>query len=110
MSRDRFRHGDGTVNKARHVIRIVGALLLGVAVAGTPALTYAQHTGGGGGGGGGGHAGGGGHMGGPMGGGHVSPGGGHAGAPSAHLGGYPAVHGGVGYRGAYGSRSVYAGR
>src|SRR3984893_11574342 len=71
------------VNRAStQLIRTVGALLLGVAVAGAPALTYAQgHTGGGGGGhsggGGGGHSGGGGggHSGG--GGGHAMGGGGH---------------------------------
>jgi hypothetical protein len=51
----------------RSLVRTVGALLLGVAVAGAPALSYAQHSSGGGGG----HASGGGHFGG---GGHVSGG------------------------------------
>ena len=114
------------MNRARHVIRIVGAVLLGVAVAGTPALTYAQHAGGGHGGGGGGggahmgggggHAGGpagGGHMGGPMGGGHVSPGA-HMGVVPHYGGSYPAVRGGPStyhaYHGAYTGRSAYAGR
>ncbi|HYL03114.1 MAG TPA: hypothetical protein VEU54_06815 [Steroidobacteraceae bacterium] len=63
-------------------MRTVGALLLGLAVAGVPALSYAQHGGfGGGGGGGGGHSGGGGgggHFGGGGGGGgHFGGGGGH---------------------------------
>jgi hypothetical protein len=75
------------VNTARHVLRTVGALLLGLAVAGAPGLTYAQHNMGGGGGhfsgGGGGHMGGGGaHFGG---GGGARFGGGHYGG--AHFGG-----------------------
>jgi hypothetical protein len=61
----------------RYVTRALGALLLGVAIAATPAL--AQH--GGGGGGGGGHVGGGAHFGG---------GGGHSGGfgGGAHFGGF----------------------
>ena len=79
------------VNTAR-VIRTVAALLLGFAVAGAPALTYAQHSFGGGGGhfgGGGGHfGGGGGHFGG---GGHAMGhigGGAHFAAPGHFGGGY----------------------
>jgi len=73
---------------ARPLVRTLGALLLGIAVAGAPALSYAQHGGfggGHGGGGGGGHfsGGGGGHFSG--GGGHYS-GGGHFGG--GHYGGY----------------------
>jgi len=63
-------------------MRTAAAVLLGVAVAAAPALTYAQH----GFGGGGGHASGGGHFGG---GGHFS-GGGHA--PAAHFGGMGGGH------------------
>lgn len=66
----------------RPLIRMLGALLLGVAVAGAPALSYAQHSGGGHGGGGGG---GGGHGGG--GGGHFSGGGGHGGGGGGHFSG-----------------------
>jgi hypothetical protein len=67
----------------RPLVRTVGALLLGLAVAGAPALSYAQH---GSGGGGGGHFGGGGgaHFGG--GGGHFA-GGAHFSA--GHFGGAP---------------------
>ena len=98
------------VNKARHLIRLVGALLLGVAVAGAPALTYAQHGVGGGGGGhfsggGGGHfsGGGGAHvgggfMGGPhfAGGGHYFGGGGaRFAAPHYFAAPRGAVHGGI---------------
>jgi len=69
---------------ARTLIRTLGALLVGVAVAGVPALSYAQHSFGGGG-----HAGGGGHFGGG-GGGHVGGGGGGGGhfAGGGHFGGY----------------------
>ena len=89
------------------LVRIVGALLLGVAVAGAPALSYAQgsgHFGGGGHSSGGGHSGGGhfggGHFGGGnsggghFGGGHVSTphfAGGHVSAPhfsAGHAGGF----------------------
>ena len=71
---------------ARYVIRTVGALLIGAAVAAMPALTYAQH-GVGGGGGGGGHASGGG------GGGHFAGGGGgHALGGGAHFGGFGGGH------------------
>jgi hypothetical protein len=92
----------------RPLIRTLGALLLGVAVAGAPALSYADHgfsggghSGGGGGhfgGGGGGHfsGGGGGHFGGG-GGGHFS-GGGHFGGYSG--GGHYVSHGG-GFAGGY---------
>jgi hypothetical protein len=87
-----------SVNKvrARHLLRTGAALLLGVAVAAAPALTYAQHSMGGGGG----HfsGGGGAHF---SGGGHAAFGGGHYGAPhgfagphfapggAAHFGGSP---------------------
>src|SRR5215469_15888409 len=64
----------------RYVTRALGALLLGAAIAATPAL--AQHGGGGGGGGGGGHMGGGG------GGGHMGGGGGGGG----HFGGFGGGH------------------
>jgi hypothetical protein len=88
-------------------MRTAAALLLGVAVAGAPALTYAQH---GGGGGGGGHSGGGG-------GGHFSGGGGHfaggfaggghfAGGP--HFAGAPHVMGGGYFGGAHVGASHYA--
>jgi len=78
-----MRNEVSIVNRARHLVRTVGGLLLGVAIAGAPALTYAQH---GGGGGGGGHSsGGGGHVGG-MGGGGFS--GGHA-VGGAHFSGAP---------------------
>ena len=74
------------------LVRTVGALLLGVAVAGAPALTYAQglgHFGGGGHSMGGGHFGGGGHVSAPhFGGGHISAGHFSGGNPSAsHFGG-----------------------
>ena len=86
-----------SVNKvrARHLLRTAAALLLGVAVAAAPALTYAQHSMGGGGGhfsggggahfSGGGHAAFGGHYAAPRGfaGPHFAPGG------AAHFGGYP---------------------
>src|SRR5205823_1812991 len=75
------------VNRASTLIRTVGALLLCVAVAGAPALTYAQaHSGGGGGGHSGGGGGGGGHSGGGGG------GGGHSGAGGG--GGHSAEGGG----------------
>jgi len=93
------------VNRARHVIRIVGALLLGVAVAGAPALTYAQHGSGGGGGGGGGHSSGGG------GGGHVGGGGGHYMGGGGHFygGGYGGGHAFATPRyGAYGGGHYFA--
>ena len=61
----------------RYVMRTVGTLCLGAAIATAPALAWAQHSGGGGGGG---HASGGGSFGG--GGGHAAGGGG------AHLGGH----------------------
>jgi hypothetical protein len=75
------------VNRARHVLRTVGALLLSFAVAGAPALTYADHGFGGGGhfSGGSGHfSGGGGHFSG----GHAM-GGAHFGAPHFGGGGVP---------------------
>lgn len=84
----------------RPLLRTVGALLVGVAVAGAPALSYAQHSFGGGGhsGGGGGHfsGGGGGHF---AGGGHFSggghfAGGGHFGGAPHFAGGHYASHGG----------------
>jgi hypothetical protein len=91
--------------RARHILRTVGALLLGTAVAFAPALTYAQHAGGGGGGhfGGGAHFGGGGGAHFSGGGAHFSGGGAHF-APSAHYGGFagggahfaaPGFHGGA---------------
>jgi len=74
---------------ARPLARTLGALLLGIAVAGAPALSYAQHSFGGGGhsggGGGGGHFGGGGHSSGG-GGGHFA-GGGHFGGGGHFAGG-----------------------
>jgi len=81
-------------------MRTVGALLLGVAIATAPALTWAQHSsgGGGGGGGGGGHASGGGHFGGgghALGGGAHFSGGGHfAGGSGGHYA-FSAPHYGV---------------
>jgi len=79
----------------------MGALLLGIAVAGVPALSYAQHSGfGGGGGHSGGGGGGGGHFSG--GGGHSSGGGGHSGGggfAGGHYGGYA---GGGHFAGGYG--------
>jgi len=48
IANDRFPYGVRAVNRTRHVIRIVTVLLLGVAIAGTPSLTYAQHSFGGG--------------------------------------------------------------
>jgi hypothetical protein len=91
---------------ARPLVRTLGALLLGIAVAGAPALSYAQHGGfsgghGGGGGGGGGHfsGGGGAHFSG--GGGHYS-GGGHIGA--GRSGGY---YGGGHVAGGYSAGSHY---
>jgi hypothetical protein len=68
---------------ARPLIRTLGALLLGIAAAGLPAMSYADHGGGGGhsgGGGGGGHFGGGG-------GGHFSAGGGGHFSGGAHYSG-----------------------
>jgi hypothetical protein len=83
-------------------MRTVGALLLGVAVAGAPALTYAQHSGGGGGGGGGGHfsGGGGGHF---SGGGHVMGAGGH------YYGGYGSYGGGHAFAAPHFGAGGYAG-
>jgi len=91
----------------RPLIRTLGAVLLGVAVAGVPALSYADHgfSGGGhSGGGGGGHVSGGGHFGGYSGGGHyLSHGGAFAGGYSAgghsYSGarGYATTHYGAGY-------------
>ncbi|HSY04595.1 MAG TPA: hypothetical protein VK803_01545 [Steroidobacteraceae bacterium] len=91
--------------RARHVVQTAAAVLLGLAVAAAPALTYAQHSGGGGGGGGGGHGGGGGggHVSGGAhgGGGHAMGGarfggGAHVAAPHFAAGGhyYSAPHGG----------------
>lgn len=90
---------------ARPLVRTLGALLLGIAVAGAPAMSYAQHSSGGGhggGGGGGGHSGGGGGGGGHSGGGgggHFS-GGGHFGG-GGHFSGGGHVSGGH-YGGYYG--------
>ncbi len=84
----------------RYVMRSLGAVLVGMALAGAPALTYAQHGGGGGGGGGhgGGGGGGGGHFGGGFGGGHFGGGfggGGHGfGGGGFHFGGYGHAYGG----------------
>jgi len=97
------------VNKARHLIRLVGALLLGVAVAGAPALTYAQHSVGGGGGG---HfsAGGGAHFSGGGGGAHLGGGfAGHAmGGPHFAAGGGPHFAAGGRYYGGFGGGARYA--
>jgi hypothetical protein len=110
-----------TVNtlSARPLVRTLGALLLGIAVAGAPALSYAQHggSGGGHGGGGGGHfsgggGGGGGHFSG--GGGHYSGGGYHGGyyggghVAGGHYGGYYGGHG-TALAGSYGGAHYYAG-
>jgi hypothetical protein len=86
---------------------MLGALLLGVAVAGAPALSYAQHSGGGsgghGGGGGGGHSsGGGGHF---SGGGHAGGGGGHF-SGGGYAGGHYMSHGG--YAGGYAAGGHYS--
>ena len=99
-----------------HALRAVAVVLLAIAVAGAPALTYAQHGFGGGGGhfGGGHFGGGGGHF---SGGGHVS--GGHfAGGGGAHFaaphygGGHYAGFAGHGYAaphsGAYGAGAHFA--
>lgn len=92
----------------RPLIRTLGALLLGIAVAGVPALSYAQHSGGGGGGGGGGHSsgggGGGGHFsGGGGGGGHFSGGGGGRFSGGGH-------YSGAGHFGGYSAGGRYPGR
>ncbi|HWZ63765.1 MAG TPA: hypothetical protein VNX02_12155 [Steroidobacteraceae bacterium] len=94
----------------RSLVRTVGALLLGVAVAGAPALSYAQHSVGGGGGGhasGGGHFGGGGHFSG----GHFA-GGGHAvghfvGGGAHYAGGHYVSH--AGYAGGAAGAHFYGG-
>lgn len=106
----------------RPLVRALGAVLLGMVVAGVPALSYAQHSGGGGhgggggggghfGGGGGGHSSGGGHFGGG-GGGHFS-GGGHFGgyAGGGRFGGYASgghylSHGGT-FAGGYAAGGHY---
>ncbi len=76
-----------------NLVRTLGTVLLGVAVAGAPALSYAQH-----GGGGGGHGGGGAHFGG---------GAAHfGGARGGHVGGYAA--GGARYYGGAGAAHGYA--
>lgn len=100
----------------RPVIRTLSALVLGMVVAGVPALSYAQHSGGGGGGGhssgggGGGHfgGGGGGHFGGG-GGGHFGGGGHYSGG--GHFGGYSSggrylSHGGA-FAGGYAAGAHY---
>jgi hypothetical protein len=89
--------------KARHVVRVIAALLFGVAIAGAPALTVAQHGFGGGGGGhfSGGHFGG--HVGGSAGhfaGGHFTSGAGHYAYGGGHYA-YGGAHGYSGYSGHY---------
>jgi hypothetical protein len=99
-----FYNGVMTVNTrhTRPLLRIVGALLLGVAVAGVPALSYADHGFGGGGGhmsggghfgGGGAHMGGGGHFAGP----HYAAGGHYRGYGAPRSGGYRAGYAAHGY-------------
>jgi len=80
----------------RYVMRTVGALFLGVAIATAPAPTWAQHSGGGGGGGG--HASGGGHFG----------GGGHALGGGAHFGGGGYFGGGGHFNGGFGGHYAVA--
>ncbi len=103
---------------ARPLVRTLGALLLGIAVAGAPGMSYAQHGGfgggghgggggghggGGGGGGGGGHfGGGGGHFGGGGGGHFGGGGGGRFGGGGGHFGGGGGHFGGGHYGGYYG--------
>lgn len=76
---------------ARLLVRTLGALLLGIAVAGAPALSYAQHSGFGGGHGGGGGA----HFSG----GHFSGGGGHYSGGHFSGGHYAGYYGGAHYAG-----------
>ena len=92
------------IARARHVIRATAAVLIGVTLAGVPALVYAQHMGGTGGGhvstGGAGH----------MGGGHVGAGhfgGGPVMGAGPRYAGAPRV-GGVGYAGGHVARPGFA--
>jgi hypothetical protein len=99
---------------ARPVIGAFGAVLLGVAMACTPTLSYAQHSSGGGHVGGGGHFSGG-HSAGRSGGGRVAAGGrGYAGgaryATAHYAGGAYGAHGGyTAARGGYAGRAGFAG-
>jgi hypothetical protein len=86
----------------RPLIRTVGAVLLGIAVAVAPALSYAEHSSGGGGGGGHFSGGGGGHAGGGGGGGHFSGGGGgHFTGGGGHFTGGGGFSGGHSYSGGH---------